>query len=146
MTSEVLFLPVTSSYRVALNHASQQGDVALGIIKTTSRAEPRYGIRFTTKDALKKFAADQGLLEQATMGKCTISGTAMQMRPEGIKVMMQDGLQWEIKEVLFMNDTASAVTAGDCPKANKLALKKTSGTVTIVHIKASNAQRSGQSA
>ena len=135
----VLFLPMGTSYRLVMDMAQQLGEVALGIVKKTGGAAPRFGIRFGKDEDMAKFAATQGLTEQATIGRYKITGTTPQMGPEGVKVMMMNSIQWEIREVLFMSDTATVVTALTNPSVNKLALRRAGGAQTILHIKAMNA-------
>ena len=122
-----------------MDMAQQLGDVSLGLVKKTGGATPRFGIRFGKDEDMTKFAATQGLTEQASIGRYKITGTTPQMGPEGVKLMMQNSIQWDIREVLFMSDTATVVTALTNPSANKLALRRTGGTQTILHIKAMNA-------
>ena len=135
----VLFLPLGTSYRLGMDMAQQLGDVSLGLVKKTGGATPRFGIRFGKDEDMTKFAATQGLTEQASIGRYKITGTTPQMGPEGVKLMMQNSIQRDIREVLFMSDTATVVTVLTNPSANKLALRRTGGTQTILHIKAMNA-------
>jgi ethanolamine utilization microcompartment shell protein EutS len=139
-TSELLFLPPGTSYRMAMEAASKLGDVALGVIKKTGGSEPRYGIRFAEEKDMAKFAQDQGIADQTRLGKYTISGITPQMGPEGIKTMMLAGLGWTVEEVLYVGEVSAVVAANACPKANKMALKKATGAPTIMHVKASNAK------